>query len=177
MQKVKYIQAFLFTENAVFTEALKQCESIWGETDYCSAEYRFDMTDYYQAELGQSIRRRFVSFAALIDASDLAEIKIQSGLLEGIFARDGRRRINIDPGYMDLDKVILASVKYARQKIYIGQDIYADPVLHFYSGTFRSFDWSFPDFKSDRYYQELAEIRRYYKEDLRESGKEGAREA
>ncbi len=82
------------------------------------------------------------------------------------FFLDGRRKVNIDPGYMDLFKLVLASAKFQGQKICLGKGVYADPTLYYDKG-WKSYDWSFPDFKSGRYDEFLAGVRRSYKNKMR----------
>ncbi|NOQ43577.1 MAG: DUF4416 family protein, partial [Dehalococcoidia bacterium] len=53
-----------------------------GILDFVSALLAFDHTDYYYAEMGQPLFRRFASFDGLISQEDLAQIKVQTNLLE-----------------------------------------------------------------------------------------------
>ena len=167
MHLVKLIIAYLYTNETDFQSILDHCESIWGESDFISEVYSFNMTSYYENEMGPNLNRRFVSFYTLVSANSLAEIKIQSNLLEKKYSLNDNRKINIDPGYLDMDKLILASMKYGRQKIYLGKDVWADPVLHYYKKHFQHFDWTFPDFKDHIYDEELMNIRQLYKKEVR----------
>jgi hypothetical protein len=77
------------------------------------------------------------------------------------------QRVNLDSGYLDHNKIVLASAKGLGQKIDIAQGIYADLVARYRQGHYQPFEWSFPDFKDGRYDSELAEIRRRYLQQLR----------
>jgi hypothetical protein len=123
----------------------------------------FEVTDYYQDEMGWGIQRIFLSFQRLIDPAGLADIKIDTNRIEDELAVDGRRKVNLDPGYMDVCKVVLASAKYNGQKIYLEKGIYADPTLHYQKGHFEPYPWSFPDFKDGRYESVFLRIRELYK--------------
>jgi len=77
-----------------------------------------------------------------------------SNKVEQDFSENGKRLVNIDPGYLDFHKVVLASDKERGQKIYLGNGIYADPTLYYSKGRFHPYDWSLPDFKEETYYPE-----------------------
>lgn len=168
MLSVKLIIAFLYSNEELFESVKNSCENVWGDCDFVSEKYDFNMTDYYQNEMGASLLRRFISFEKLIHPDELAEIKILCNLIEKQYSQENNRQINIDPGYMDRDKLVLASVKYGRQKISIGKNIWADPVLYYYKKNFQAMDWTFPDFKTQRYDNELKLIRNLYKKKLRQ---------
>jgi len=74
------------------------------------------------------------------------------------------RKVNLDPGYLDYDKFVLASAKYNGQKIYLDCGIWADLTLHYEKGKFDPYPWSFPDFKSRMYDGAFLEMRRLYKD-------------
>ena len=159
--------AALFSDDSLLHKALKLSEQQFGSIDYRSERFLFDVTDYYEAEMGAPIYRQFFSFTPLVNPGRLAKLKIRTNAIEDGIARDGARKVNLDIGYMDYHKVVLASAKYNGQKIYLDQGIYADPTLYYRKGAFHPYDWSFPDFKSsDRYYDALLEIRRLYKAQL-----------
>ena len=77
------------------------------------------------------------------------------------------RRVNLDPGYLDLHKLVLASVKYGPMKIHLGKGVYADLVCRYSEGAFRHLEWTFRDFREGRYDAELIAIRGIYRAQLR----------
>jgi hypothetical protein len=160
---VKYFCGILYSDPQLVERAIAELESLLGFIDYRSAALPFDISDYYEPEMGAGIQRLFVSFEQLRDPGELAAMKIATNALEDRLAMEGQRKVNIDTGYLDYDKLVLASAKYNGQKIYLSQGIYADPTLHFRKGTFEPYSTAFPDFKDDRYYGFLLEIRRLYK--------------
>lgn len=164
---VKLIIGVLFNDVQPFHEILKVLTAECGEVQQFSEFYPFNVTDYYSPEMGSTIRRAFVSMHHLIDPSDLANIKNKTNRLEDRWLTDGKRPVNLDPGYLDLDKFVLASAKYGRQKIAIGHGMYADPTIYYFSGKIHPFEWSFPDFQADRYYPFFEEVRHRYKTQLR----------
>lgn len=166
---VKLVAAVLKTPDAPFDSARKAMAAQWGAIDFEGEDCPFDMTDYYEPEMGKGLARRWLAFAQLkLPAPEtLAAMKHQAFSLEQSFAQDGRRTINIDVGYMDTNKVVLASFKYMAQKMFIGQGIWADPVCYYRKGRFEPFPWSFLDFKAKCYDKVLVAIREQYKRQLR----------
>ncbi|MBI5756814.1 MAG: DUF4416 family protein [Nitrospirae bacterium] len=61
------------------------------------------------------------------------------------------RPVNIDPGYITLAKVVLASTKDYSHRVYIGKGIYAEVTLSYENKTFRPFSYTYPDYRSDEY--------------------------
>ena len=168
IKPVKLIIGLLYSNNFLEYESfIHLVINIFGKIDKFSPSFSFNYTNYYEKELGNKINRKFLSFEALISPEKLSEIKIITNKLEQKYSKEHKRTINIDPGYLDLDKLILASAKYGRQKIYIGNGIYADPVLEYYKKNFNFFNWSFPDFKSYKYYNYFLEVRMKYKKQLK----------
>jgi hypothetical protein len=167
VQSVKLILGIIYHPDIDIRQVLRSLETVFGEPDMQSAVFPFDMTDYYEAEMGDKLLRIFVSYRHLISPIAIAEIKCLCNLIERNLSKHHKRSVNLDPGYMDLDKFVLASAKYGRQKIYIGHGIYADPTLYYFKKAFHAYEWSFPDFKSGRYDTYLIEVRQHYKKQLR----------
>ncbi|NIR47226.1 DUF4416 family protein [candidate division KSB1 bacterium] len=96
-------------------------------------------------------------------------MKTETNKIEERLLVDGKRKVNLDPGYMDYNKVILASAKYNSQKIYLGRGIYADPTLWYEKGEFEPYPYSFPDFKTKMYSSVFLHIRALFKGQRRKS--------
>jgi hypothetical protein len=163
-EAVKPFVAVLYSDKSLLERAVEMLVDQLGTVDYRSEPTPFTVTDYYQEEMGEFILRIFLSFQRLVDPGNLAKIKIMTNEIEDRLAVDGLRKVNLDCGYMDVCKVVLASGKYNGQKIYLGQGIYADPTLHYEKGHFTAYPWSFPDFKTGQYEKIFLRIRELYKE-------------
>lgn len=88
--------------------------------------------------------------------------------LEQRLANKSNRQVNIDIGYLDDNKVVLASCKRAGQKIYLADGIWADFIARYKYGRYHTFEWSFPDFKDGRYNDDLVKMRAIYLTQLRQ---------
>ena len=165
-RKVQLILGVIYSDPGLLEPLEGLLEKIFGAIEARSDAFDFDETDYYGNEMGRVLKRIFYSFYDLIDPAGIVYIKAETNRIEREFAREGSRRINIDPGYLDFYKLVLASAKFQGQKVYLGKGVYADPTLYYDKG-WKSCDWSFPDFKSGRYDEFLTGVRRSYKNKMR----------
>lgn len=159
---VKYFIAVLFKDRADLERARELIIGRWGELDFEGTDHLFDVTDYYEQEMGAPLFRRLLAIEKLYEPTLVVDMKLACNEIEDRLAAGGRRMVNCDAGYLDHNKVLLASAKEAGQKIYIDRGIYADLAGRYKSGKYRPFEWSFPDFKDGRYDAELCAIRALY---------------
>ncbi|MFQ5603721.1 MAG: DUF4416 family protein [bacterium] len=162
-EPVKLFTGILYSDAEILEQALALLMGNFGRLDFKSQEFKFNQTDYYRAEMGGPIWRKFVSFTKLINPKEIAEIKIATNKIEEQLAVAGQRKVNLDPGYLDYNKVILASAKYNSQKIYLDLGIYADPTLWFENGRYQPYPFAFPDFKTGEYDAVFTHIRALFK--------------
>lgn len=160
---VKLFVAVLTGQPALVQRVSSILQAQYGPLDFSSPGIPFTITDYYEAEMGTGLQRFFLSFSRLIPPDHIVEVKHFTTWVEDQFRQDGKRQINLDPGYLDYHKVVLASWKFGGQKIYLFNGVYADITLYYYKGQFLSFEWSFPDFKLGLYDRFLIKMRDLYK--------------
>ncbi|MCK4236757.1 MAG: DUF4416 family protein [Candidatus Krumholzibacteria bacterium] len=168
---MKFLAAILYSRGlGVETRLFPELETILGRIDYRGRGYPFTNTDYYEDEMGPELHRMIVSFEPLGSPTGIVDLKLGTAQIEDKFKENGSRRVNIDPGYIDYFKVVLASFKEGPQKIYLGKGVYADPVLLYQSGAFEPLPWSFPDLKQGIYMEDFKAIRAIYREARRAGG-------
>jgi len=165
-EPVKLFVGILYTDESFLEKTITLVVKKFAETDFKSPVFEFTSSDYYKAEMGWPIFREFVSFHNLINPKELAKIKIETNKIENELA-ENKRKVNLDPGYMDTNKVVLASAKFNAQKIYLDHGIYADPTLLYEKGKFEAYPSAFPDFKTNLYEKTFLHIRALYKEQCR----------
>ena len=118
--------------------------------------------------MGGDLKRRMVSFRRLIPPESIVSAKLSANALEDELAVDGVRSVNLDVGYFDLHKIVLASCKFDGPKVCLGEGIYADVVCRYSEGEFVPSARTFPDLQARLYDIEFLEIRRLYKQSLRD---------
>ncbi len=135
-------------------------ERKFGRIDFESEALNFIHTDYYEKEFGKDLTRVFVSFKKLIPADRLPAIKIITNNFEARSSRNKLRRINIDPGYLELSKFVLATTKDYMHRIYLGDGIYAEITLFYRKGSFCPWEWTYPDYRTPATHDFCREVRR-----------------
>ena len=159
---VKLIIGLIFKDEEILSKVLTILCRYFGKTDFASPSIPFNSTDYYTAELGTSLFRKFVSFNKLIPTDSLVKIKILTNKIENKFSTQSKRKINIDPGYINLAKLVLASTKDFAHRIYLGHGIYAEITLSYKKKSFEPNDLTYPDYRLPNYIQMFNQIRDIY---------------
>ena len=167
-QPVKLISGLLYLSETLIKEVETILINEFGPIDLQSEAFPFNLTDYYVDELGEGILRKYIAFEKLIDIVRLPDIKIWTNEIEKKFSDkdSGKRKINIDPGYLTLSKMILATTKNYSHRIYLRDGIYAEVTLHYHKKSFTPWDWTYPDYKLEKTINFFNKVREIYKEQL-----------
>lgn len=170
----KLVVGMFMAERRMAPAVAERLTARLGAVDLVSPWWAFDFTDYYTAEMGAPLFRRMLSFRGWADQKGLADIKQETNTVEAEFVGDdGRRRVNIDPGYLLPERFVLASGKNFTHRIYIGKGMYADLTLIYQKGAFRSLPWTYPDYADARIQGFLTQVRNKYLADIRLHGPRG----
>lgn len=159
---VKLIIGFIFKEEIICDKAKIFLERRFGKIDFESETLPFVHTSYYENEFGRDLKRKFISFKKLISPQNLSKIKIITNKIEKKLSRGSRRLINIDPGYLNMAKLILASTKDYKHRIYLNKGIYAEVTLFYQNKTFKPWEWTYPDYQTAEYITIFNRIRELY---------------
>lgn len=169
-EDVKLIVSLFSPEERILEEVMRELQAGWGPADWISPPLFFDRTRYYEKEMGWPLHRRFLAFRKLIRPEALVEIKLDTNELEKRYVQEGKRRINIDPGYIALERLVLATGKNYTHRIYLAKGIYADLTLVFHQGSFRTLSWTYRDYGDPVIIGYFNELRERYKGQLRGVG-------
>ena len=167
---VKLFVGVLVSNEKLIPSVESELTTTYGPVDYRSSILPFTFTDYYRHETGDEILRVFLSFERLIEADSLPEIKHRTNTLEAGFAAGStgvKRPVNLDPGYLENAKVILASTKNFYHRMFLGNGIFGEVTMHFRNGGYEFFPWTYPDYKSPEYQAFFLELRAIYRRQLR----------
>lgn len=148
---VKLFTGLLTGRLDILPRIYKAMEEKLGPLDYTSELISFNFTGYYEKEMGTSLKRQFVSFQNPVSPDKLAEIKTFTNELELKWSESGNRLVNIDPGYLNDARLVLASTKDFSHRIYLSQGIYAEITLLFRNKKYEPLPWTYPDFRSEDY--------------------------
>lgn len=161
---VKLIVGFLWSDDKLLEMCKQKMINHFGEIDFESSAIDFTFTKYYNGEIGDNIKRQYVSFKKLISPGDISDIKVYTNDIEQIFAKDSKRPVNIDPGYVDLSKLVLASTKDATYRIYADAGMYLQSTLYFEGKTFKPWPLTYADYRSDHAVDFFNIVRNNYKQ-------------
>jgi len=143
----RMILGLLRSRTAAREGVLSVLSERFGEVDEATAEFPFTHSAYYDREMGPGLFRSFLAFRGLRDPGELSALKLETNALEGAWAGEGSRKVNLDPGLLNLTQVVLASGKAAAHRVYVGRGIYAEVELVFERGSFRPYAWTYPDYR------------------------------
>ncbi len=165
--KVKLVISLLTNEEDYITSSTKELEKNFGEIEEISEKFIFNHTTYYEPEMGKGLFRKFVVIKPLKDREHIADVKIITNSIEDKFSVDGKRKINIDPGYISLENFILFTTKNYTHRIYLEKGIFADLTLIFQNKNFQPLQWTYPDYSEEIIRNYFKKVRDRYKEQLK----------
>lgn len=137
----------LYADSKAFDAAEKLLTQNFGDILLSSSRIMWNHSSYYKDELGWPIYRQFIFFRNLIDPGSLADIKIKTNELEYMLSIDGKRSINLDPGYLTLSNIVLASTKNYAHRVYLGKGIYAEVTLVYKNNSYTPHLFTYRDYQ------------------------------
>ncbi len=169
----KLILGVIYREGPYLERALEEFCSVYGEVEEESDVFPFDVTNYYEKEMGGPLYRRFFVIKELIDPSKLSELKIFTNRLEEkimeIFSLNSRP-VNLDPAIMTPTSLIVATAKNYSHRIPLRDGIYAHLEYIFLRKGVKILEWTYQDFKKQEYMDFFWNIRKKYLLQLNKGG-------
>jgi len=164
-QPVLLVCGIIAGDEALFLRAEDGLVEAFGAVDLAGQDKPFDLTEYYDGEMGTGLQRKFISFERLIAPQDLSGIKIRTNAMEDAL-RDksggSRRPVNIDPGYLTSAALIMATAKNFAHRIPLDKGIYAHLEFLFGKHGIRTLDWTYPDLRRPDHHPFFQEARKRY---------------
>lgn len=164
---VKLFVGILTSDPALLVPLRLRLEAVLGPVDLVGPLLDFDYTRYYEAEMGPALKRQFWSFAHLVAPDALPGAKLLTNDIEQEFAIEGKRRVNLDPGYLAEAKLVLATTKDYAHRLYLGHGIFGEVTLIYRRGEFVALPWTYPDYRSEEYLGFFLELRAVYRRQIR----------
>lgn len=164
---VKLFAGAFSADKEMLDHVIERLIACFGHVDWRSPPMMFDRTRYYEKEMGWPLHRRFIAFERLISPESLVDVKLETNKIEAAHTDSGRRIVNIDPGYLSAERLVLATGKNYVHRIYLGRGIYADLTLVFSRGGFKPLNWTYPDYADPELIGLFKELRTQYMARLR----------
>jgi hypothetical protein len=145
----------------------EKAAAAWGPVALESPAFEFSETDYYQTAMGIGLKKQFFAFERLADPATLVDFKLQSNAWEAEYValdrHEEQRPLNLDPGYITLAKLVLASTKDHAHRLYLGRGIYGEITLHYRTGGWQASEWTYPDYRRDDFQRFFLDCRQELK--------------
>ena len=141
------IFGLIYRESTPARSCWEELERLGGPWDYISAVTAFRFTGYYEKEMGASLFRRWGCSRRLVPQDQLAAIKLKTNELETRWEVEGQRQVNVDPGILSAERLVLATGKNYIHRIYLGSGVYGDLTLIYSKGSYRPLPWTYPDYQ------------------------------
>lgn len=139
--------------------AEQRLRDFWGELSAVSTRFVFDQTEYYTATMGMDLRKQLILSGQLVDPALLSQWKVTTNEWEREYTTSrswpDSRPLNLDPGYLTLDKLVLASTKNHAHRLYLDRGIYAEITLQYRARRWQSLPWTYPDYQQPEYHEVL----------------------
>ena len=162
---VKLIIGAIYFDRQILEYSKEKMRQLKLKVVFQSDEFDFNLTEYYAAEMGNDLKRCFLSTEGLQKIETVFEWKLKMVEIENYLRQNGKRRINLDPGYIDYHRLVLLSSKEGAQKIYLRKGIWADLVLLKDKYGYKELPWTFPDIKDGRYNDFFLKVHKKFKEE------------
>jgi hypothetical protein len=152
----------------LWEKALDLLKPELGSPIFRSKIYDFSsFTSYYAKEMGENLKKGIYFFEKLKPPEYLIDLKYKCYEIEKNFADSlGNRKVNLDPGYLGLSKVVLSTFKDYAHRIYLGKGVYAEVTLIYRNKTYIELPWTYPDYKQPEIIEIFNKVRAWYKENL-----------
>lgn len=158
-----------FSSRAELLESVwEQLEHAWGPIADRSPAFDFVESEYYHSSMGTGLKKQLALFRDSCDPSDLADRKLFCNDLESKFASTSfpLRPVNIDPGYVSLTKLVLASTKNREHRIYLRNGVYGEVTLAYRDQAWQPMPWTYADYQREDFRTFLAAARRRFAQSI-----------
>jgi hypothetical protein len=165
---VKLFIGMLSQDMSLIEQLTDSLQNMFGPIDLSSPVLPWEHTKYYEKEMGEGLKRKFIFFEKLVHPGTIADIKLRTMELESRRLKDkGGREINLDPGYLDAAKIVLASTKDFSHRIYLDKGIYGEVTLMYSGKDYQTLPYTFPDYRTKEYWDIFKTARELFKSEIK----------
>lgn len=163
---IKLFIGFIYENHKLLEKSIQILEKKYGKIDSVGGPFPFKHTEYY-SESGTDLYKYFISFEKLYKREKIAKIKLFTNKIEAKFSKNNERKINIDPGYMTLSNIFLASCKDYYHRMYMNKGVFLENELRYTKKKYIPFEWTYPDYLTEEYLQYFYKLRKIYSSNLK----------
>lgn len=168
---VKYFLGLIYSPMVSLWDLERDLQRQFDFVDQKSPALDFTaFTDYYVDEMGPLLFRTWWTLHQLQPPEHLVELKLAANKLEDRYrelAGTTGRVVNIDPGYLNESRLVLASCKDFAHRICLGQGVYAEVTMVYQGDSYRPLEWTYRDYQSPEAMRFFGQTRQDYQQQLR----------
>jgi len=162
----QFFCGILYSDEDLFQKVVAAFEENYSSVDLFSVVVPFSHTSYYE-DMGENLKKRFISFENILPRESIVEMKLFTNDIEIDFSPQNERIINIDPGYMTLSNVFLASCKDFYHRMYLSKGIFLENEYRYVNKKYEFWPWTYPDYQKEEYLEYFYELRALYNKKLK----------
>ncbi|MDI6739167.1 MAG: DUF4416 family protein [Candidatus Edwardsbacteria bacterium] len=170
VQPVKYFLGLIYSPSVSLWDLERDLQAGFDFIDRKSPALEFhQFTEYYCPEMGGRLYRAWWSLQQLQPPDNLAGIKLAANELERKYLIDSAcRSVNIDPGYLNESRLVLASCKDFSHRVYLGRGVFAEVTMIYRKNGFQPLDWTYSDYRSPEALRFFNGLKQDYRRQLKE---------
>ena len=105
------------------------------------------LKDYYEKEMGAGLWREIWVCLGPVARERLIGLKNWALELEGKSASGGKRSLNIDPGLILPEQLVLATTKPYSHRIYVQDGVFIELCYRYENKSYQFLPWTYPDYQ------------------------------
>lgn len=142
--KAKLFISVIYSSDDILTETEKRLVKKFGSVDFRTRSLPYVSGELFR-EKGAAQLRIFISFAKLIRREKIVSAKKYTESLEKRFMENGVQGAKIDPGYLTLSNVFIATGRDYFHRTYIGKGVYLENEYRYVAKRYQPWEWTPPD--------------------------------
>ncbi|HEK25823.1 MAG: DUF4416 family protein [Hydrogenobaculum sp.] len=116
---------------------------------FCMSEHFYfeNLQKYYSKEMEKPLFKVYLYAKNLFEDTDILSLKLKTIEIEKLLSINSKRTVNIDPGYINKQHLVLASSKERGARIHIGKNIFLEMEYIYIFKDFKTFYWTYQDYR------------------------------
>ncbi len=150
----------LYHDTSYLEKAKDTLLKLFGPALKETPSFDWDHSDYYREEIGGPIKKTYLFFKKLISPEEIVDIKLKTNDIENSLSVNGKRKVNLDPGYLTRSKIVLATQKNYSHRLYLSKGIYGEVTLIFKDKTYIPHIFTYTDYQDPKYIEIFIDARK-----------------
>ncbi len=165
--KAKFFVSIIYSSDDILSDLEKRLIKKFGIIDYRTRSFPYVSGEFFR-DKGPAQHRVFLSFVKLMKRERIVSVKKYTTGLEQRFMKQERQGAKIDPGYLTLSNVFIATGRDYFHRAYIGKGVYLENEYRYVGKRYQPWEWTPPDLHKPENVFFFHEIRVLYQRQLGE---------